>query len=57
MKYIPSKSVIEYDSFYLAERDSPALYYFDEATQCYEAVDSAVGEDGTVTASFAPAVM
>lgn len=42
---------IEYNPLMLAEGDSPALFLFDEETQCYEMVESTVNENGTVSAS------
>ena len=40
-----------YDQTQLEEGDEPALYYFDEQTQCYEHIESSIDENGNVVAS------
>lgn len=40
---------LPYDAAQLAEGDTPAMYYYNQQTQCLEAVEGATVSDGTVT--------
>lgn len=41
---------MSYDQTQLEEGDEPALYYFDEQTQCYEQIESIIDENSKVVA-------